>query len=454
MKRGFIAKILPAVIALVITTSLTTIKAGEKEQFLWKANVASINITPDTQVWMAGYSARTTPSDGVLHNIWAKALVLEDASGHRSLLITSDILGVPKDFSDKIRKWIGDKYGLDYSQIILSTSHTHSGPVISRALEYIYPMDEQDWVAVDEYTEILRKKLLALVDEVMINLQPVKIYTQNGISRFQVNRRKNSENSVLAATELKGPNDYAVPVIKIETEDNHLLAIVFGYACHPTTLLINKFSGDYPGFAQIELEKLYSGTTAMFFQGAGADQNPIPRRTTPLAKQYGKELAAAVERVLSEDMKPQESKLITKYSEVDIFLDDPMTVEELREMSERDDYYGRWALGILKELQLNGSLISSYPFPIGYWQIGEQKLFILGGEAVIKYSLRLKEIFGNDIFVMSYANDVMGYIPDEVILKEGGYEGNTSQRVYGLPSKWKESIENIIIQECQRVATY
>src|SRR5690554_5370380 len=183
MKRGFIAKVLPVIGTLLVINSLVMTKAGEEERYLWKANAASINITPGSPVWMAGYAGRTAPSEGTLHDIWAKALVLEDASGHRSLLVTSDILGVPKDFSDEIRKWIGNKYGLDYSQVILSTSHTHSGPVISRALKYIYPMNDQDWIAVDQYTEILKKKLHALVDEVMIDLKPVRIYTRNGISR-------------------------------------------------------------------------------------------------------------------------------------------------------------------------------------------------------------------------------------------------------------------------------
>src|SRR5690606_39897908 len=64
------------------------------------------------------------------------------------------------------------------------------------------------------------------------------------------------------------------------------------------------WSGDYVGFAQIALEKAYPGTTALFFQGAGGDQNPLPRRTVALAEQYGNTLAAAVERVVKEEMRP------------------------------------------------------------------------------------------------------------------------------------------------------
>lgn len=423
-----------------------------EEKYTWKIGTARTVITPNEPTWMAGYSSRTSPSEGKLHDLWAKALLLEDARGNRSLLITMDILGVSKDFSDELRNLINRKYNLNNSQIILSSSHTHSGPVISRALQYIYPMTEQDWKVVDKYTEQLKEKLVELVDQAIKNLQPAHIYTQNGITRFQVNRRNNRENSITPTTELKGPNDYAVPVIKIESPDKQLLAVVFGYACHPTTLSINMFSGDYAGFAQLELEKRYPGVTAMFFQGAGADQNPLPRRTVPLAIQYGKQLAATVERVLSEEMPQQESNLITRYSEIDLLIDDPLPTEELQVIAKGSDYQARWANGIISELKTKGHLIKSYPFPVGYWQIGQQKLFILGGESVIAYSVKLKQTYGEQIFVMSYANDVMGYIPSEVILEEGGYEGDTSQRVYGLPSKWSKSVESKIISELKNIS--
>ncbi len=152
-------------------------------------------------------------------------------------------------------------------------------------------------------------------------------------------------------------------------------------------------------------------------------------------------------------MPQQESNLITRYSEIDLLIDDPLPTEELQVIAKGSDYQARWANGIISELKTKGHLIKSYPFPVGYWQIGQQKLFILGGESVIAYSVKLKQTYGEQIFVMSYANDVMGYIPSEVILEEGGYEGDTSQRVYGLPSKWSKSVESKIISELKNITT-
>ena len=430
---------------LLIIISSPSILYSQNSSDEWKVGVARQNITPQHPTWMAGYAMRTSPSDGKLHDIWAKAITFEDAQGVRSVLITTDLLSIPKEFSELFKTKVKQKYGLEKSQIILNCSHTHSGPVVSRALHYIYPMTMNDWEIVDKYTKELEANLLQLVDESMERLVPAKIYTQNGITRFQVNRRNNKEATLQNTTALNGPNDYAVPVIKVEGLDNNLIAIIFGYACHPTTLSINKFSGDYPGFAQIELEKLYPGTMAMFFQGAGGDQNPLPRRSIPLAIQYGKQLASSVERVLSEEMIKQDSKLVTKYNEIDLPFDDPLSLEEFQEIAQGDDYQARWAQGMIDDLNRNGRLRESYPFPIAYWKLGDQEMFVLGGESVIAYSLKLKEIFGEQVFVMSYANDVMGYIPSEVILDEGGYEGDTAQRVYGLPAKWDKNIETLII---------
>lgn len=430
---------------------------------IWKVGVARKKITPEESVWMAGFAARKSPSDGTIHDLWAKALMLEDAQGNRSLLITMDLLGMPKDFSDELRHKINREYGLDKSQIILSCSHTHSGPVISRTLKYIYPMDENEWITVDRYTAQLAEMLFRLAGEAMKETRPARIYTRSGVTRFQVNRRKNvegfsaaknltGERNFVPTITPEGPNDYSVPVIKIEGINKEPIAVIFGYACHPTTLTLNKFSGDYPGFAQIELERLYPGTMGMFFQGAGADQNAFPRFTVPLSRQYGKQLAATVERVLSEKMDLQESVLVHKYNEIELPLDETLPVGQLKEISRGNDYHARWARGMLDEYEKNGKLMTSYPaYPIQYWKIGSQSLFVLGGEVLTSYSLRLKERFGQNIFVMGYANDVMAYIPSATVIEEGGYEGDTSQHAYGLPGKWDKQIESVILNSLQEL---
>lgn len=449
MKKSFLLLFL--IYAQVITFS----HAEEyQDTFTWKAGVARIDITPEHPMWLAGYGARTKPSVGTLHTIWAKALVMEDATGKKAVLVTTDLLGIPKGVSDNIRDRLKSKFNLTRDQILLNSSHTHSGPVLQNALSDVYPLDAEQQQKVVQYTRRFEDQVVNLVGTALKSLQPVQLFAQNGVTRFQVNRRNNKEATLVDQTELKGPNDYAVPVIKVVNKAGKLLAITFGYACHPTVLDGYQFSGDYVGFAQLELEKAHPGTMALFFQGAGADQNPMPRRTLALAKQHGRTLAVAVERVLEEEMRPLAAQLTTTYAEIHLPLSTPPSTVELAKLAqEYTGYQKRWAERMLGKAQRGEAFMTSYPFPLQVWKIGDQPVMSLGGELVIEYAIELKKLFGPHIFVLGYSNDVMSYIPSTTVLKEGGYEGESAQIVYGLPSKWGGDTQTLIINEMKRLAT-
>lgn len=419
----------------------------------WQAGVAKVVITPDQPMWLSGYGGRDRPSEGTLHDIWAKALAIEDASGHQAVLITTDLLGFPKALSDRIRDRIDNRYGLSRSQIILNSSHSHTSPVLENALVDIYPLDEVERGKVERYTDWLEDRIVELVGDAIASLQPARLQAENGVTRFAVNRRNNPAATLHQQTELAGPVDHAVPVIKVENAEGELMAVAFGYACHPTVLNFYQWSGDYPGFAQLELEKRYPGVTALFFQGAGADQNPLPRRSVALAEQYGRELAAAVDRVLKDEMRELPGRLSTIYSEVELKLTSPPEMDELAEMAESSSgSRQRWAQRLLEKRERDESFLSSYPYPVQIWQVGNQPIITLGGELVVDYAIQLKRIFGQDTFVMGYSNDVMSYIPSARVLMEGGYEGASSQIVYGLPSTWATDIEISILNEIVRLA--
>ena len=76
---------LTAIVALVIVA--TCLSAAIAQEKTWKAGVAKAVITPEKSVWLAGYGTKRAP-DGVLHDLWMKALTLEDADGNRAVLIT------------------------------------------------------------------------------------------------------------------------------------------------------------------------------------------------------------------------------------------------------------------------------------------------------------------------------------------------------------------------------
>lgn len=425
------------------------------EDAVWKAGVASTVITPEEPMWMGGYAARDRPAEGKLQDLWAKALALEDASGKQAVLVTMDLIGIPKNLSERIRDHLETRFGLSRAQVILNSSHTHSGPVLERSVTgfFPYPVDTAELKKIHAYGEQLVEQVTALVGEALRVMKPARLYARNGVTRFQVNRRNNSEATLDQVTELQGPNDFAVPVIKVEDEAGKIMAVAFGYACHPTVLDGYEWSGDYPGFAQQELEAWYPGATALFFQGAGADQNPLPRRSVALAQQYGRTLAAAVARVLDEEMPVLPSRISTAYTEIPLPLSAPPAKEELSRMAEElSGYQKRWARHILRSLEKGEPLRDTYPYPLQAWMLGDQPVLALGGELVVDYAIELKRIFGTELFVMGYSNDVMGYIPSARILREGGYEGAGSQIVYGLPGRWDPLLETLILSEMVKLA--
>lgn len=414
----------------------------------WKAGVAKRIITPENEVWMAGYASRDHAAEGKLHDLWIKALALEDSLGNKALLITSDLLGLPRNVSAKVAQRLMEKLNISRDQILLNSSHTHSGPVLRDALYPVYGLDGEKLEQVESYSDWLEDELVQLGINAFAELQPAGLFSGQGHVRFGVNRRNNVESRLDESTTLSGPIDHSVPVIVVRGVDQENLAFVFGYACHATVLSFYQWSGDYPGFAQLSVEAAFPGAMAMFFAGAGGDINPLPRRSVGLARQYGQELASAVSRVAEEGLQPLAPVLHTRYTEIELPYDALISKSELQEVRKTGATYEKaWAENLLLQLDQDLEISQAYPYyPVQTWQLGHQRLIALGGELVVDYAIRLKRLLGQDLFVMGYSNDVMAYIPSLRILREGGYEGFTSSRVYNLPAPWALAIEEIIIR--------
>jgi hypothetical protein len=424
----------------------------------WKAGTARVAITPKESMWMAGYGARNKPSEGAVHDLWAKALVLEDPTGRKAALVTMDVCGIGRELSLEIRKTVEARLGLTRDRIVLSCSHTHCGPVVGSNLITMYPLDDIQRQKVEAYSKFLAQAIPGVVAEAAGRLEPASLAWETGRADFAVNRRNNREADVpklRAQASLVGPVDHDVPVLKVASADGKARAIVCGYACHCTVLSFYQFCGDYAGFAQIAIEKANPGAQAMFVAGCGADQNPLPRRTVELAEQYGQQLATAVQRVLGGALQPVESTtpLLSAYDEIDL----PFGTMPTRAQLEADVKSSNFSLAnrarnLLAILDKQGSFAPTYPYPTQVWRLGNLTWIFLGGEVVVDYAQRLKRNLGSShTWVSSYCNDVMAYIPSLRVLKEGGYEGATSMVPYGHPTSWGEPIEEDIVKSVVRL---
>ncbi len=439
---------------LLILSNLIFPFLGHADE-MWKVGAAKTIITPDQPMFMAGYGSRKTPSEGKRTELFAKALVLEDAKGNRGLVITLDLVGIDRIATAAICKELKEKLSFERNQIALCTSHTHSGPVVGKNLGplHYYVLDSKQQKQIDAYAIVLQKKIVAVVGKAVESMAPARVQTGSGKATFAVNRRDNVQSKadeLRSRGELVGPSDHDVPVLTVrEPESGEIRAILFGYACHATTVGFNEWNGDYPGYAQAELEESHPGAIALFWAGCGADQNPLPRRTVEYAEKYGAELAESVDSVIRGTMPVLKPTLSTAYVEIEAPLAKlPTRKENGEKLKSTNRFEVARAKLLLRQFEKKGKLIGAYPYPVGHWKLGEQIDFvILGGEVVVDYALRLKhEMTGPNTWVAGYSNDVMAYIPSLRVLKEGGYEGGGSNVYYGLPGLWDESVEDLIIK--------
>lgn len=436
-------------LCLVLTMAATLAAAD------FKAGVARVKITPEGPIWMSGYAARTKPSDGVLCDLWAKALAIEDAKGSRAVIVTTDVIGLPRGISELIAARVEKQYGLARSRVLLNSSHTHTGPVL-RASLMMWDLDAENLRRIDDYSRKLADALVDVVGAALGKLEPANLGYATGRATFGINRREPTPKGMRIGVNPNGPFDPDVPVLRIAAPDGRLMAVLFAYACHNTTLGgdIYKISGDYAGFAQIELEKAHPGATAMFMELCGADANPNPRGTVEIAQKYGQTLAAEVDRVLGGQLKRVRGPVRTAFQVVDLPFATHTRETFEQQLKDSNSAKVRNARAMLKAYD-EGRPVRRTPYPVQAVRFGRDVTFVaLGGEVVVDYDLRAKREFRAEkepLVVAGYSNDVMCYIPSLRVLKEGGYEAVDSMIYYGQPGPFAEDVEERVFGSIRAV---
>jgi neutral ceramidase len=450
-------KLLASGVALALLGVPFSAAGAETSPMNWQVGLARRVITPQTNVWLAGYGGKRAP-DGKIHDLWAKVLALKDPSGKRVVMVTTDHMGMSRSIYDPLYAAVHERYGLERAEFMITFSHNHCGPILKDDLVDYYPMDAEEERLVDEYSTWMWGQVADAVGEALSHWQPARLLKGEGKCTFAVNRRDNAESEVpallAAGTPLKGVVDHSVPVLAIRGTDDTLLGVLFGYACHPTVLNFNTWCGDYPGFAQVDIEAAHPGTTAMFFNACGADQNPIPRRKVELAEKYGKQLAVAVGEALAKPLQPVSAGLHADFAFVDLAYDKLVTRETLQPVAAGGgDVQARWAKRMLKQIDAGVVFPTAYSYPVQAWRIGDELLLIAtGGETVVDYALRFKREFGPRTWVCGYANDMAAYIPSRRVWEEGGYEGGPHLDEYGRPAwRWAGDIEDRIAKTVHQV---
>ena len=321
---------------------------------------------------------------GTIHPLWAKALAIEDSAGSRLVVVTTDLIGMPREMGDAVCARAKKTTGIDRGRVLLNFSHTHCGPVVLACAPVAYGLTPEQYADAEAYAQTLQDKLVELIEAASADLRPAKLAYGEGKATFAVNRRakRTSKNGEELDRSALVPVDHSVPVLQVTDAEGKLAAVLFGYACHNTTTPIYHYNGDYAGFAQIALEAAHPGATALFMIGCGGDSNPDPRRTIELAEQYGNSLAAAVDEALSGELHPVGGHLNAAYQVVDLPVVDPPTKKELEERrGQGNKYEQRLTERLLEKLEEEGSIPAAVPCPIPSPTHGRRTKFWLSDQS-------------------------------------------------------------------------
>jgi neutral ceramidase len=235
--------------------------------------------------------------------------------------------------------------------------------------------------------------------------------------------------------------------------------IMVGHACHPTSSgNIEKWSPGYPGAMRDHMVAQLPDTRAVFVQGCGADAKVVhedpetgklvftadPER----ARAAGEKLGQAVLNYLRKDsMTPLTGALACTLATGQLSYGKRWPQEEMK----RQAYEGSnktWMTWAARQSLAfpTHSDSESFRYDVQVWKLGNAlTLFAMEGEVCSPWGPMLRAMADTDkAMVIAYANSTSCYIPDQRILREGGYEALSSQQVYGLPAPFTESIDREI----------
>ncbi len=401
-------------------------------------------ITPKTSQFLFGYPHVERWSTGIHDDLYTAALYLDDAS-IQMMFITNDLIYVPKQQSDQVRTAIEKETGIPFSHIMVSATHTHSGPHMKT-----YASNQGDPVVGDpdpEYIEYAVSRMIETALEAFRKSEPAVLGLACADSTgIGTNRRDPA-----------GPADHEVPVLTVrDASKSRFIACMAVVSMHPTVLHEDStlVSADFLGPARSYVKEHMTGAAVPILLHTGPSGNQSPRHAVkantfaeaqrigtilgrsvteavgrtafssriPLAcgythiedlprKQFpslstAEQALKAKQQLMEEKKRNNRPRTEIRTLECDIFgLEEQVTLASLAQSGKLDTY---WNESLPAEIQV---------FSIGSWMFASWP-----GEVFIEYALQVKqEVPG--LYVITLANgELQGYICTPEAAEEGGYE--------------------------------
>lgn len=357
--------------------------------------VTTADITPPAGVTLSGYGSRQGLASGVSHPLRAEALVCRGPSAAWAL-VTSDAIAYPRAFVEAVRRGAAGLTGLSPEAIMVSATHTHSGPAGMR------PYAEALVAADHVYRERLEQVLAGLVAEAQRAAAPGRFeVTQTEAPDLGHNRRVVEGGA--CRNEWEDPQglhagyfDPTVALLGVRRGDGTLEALLVSFGCHPVTLgpANLMISPDYVGYLKDFAEARGGVRTAVFALAGAADINPREciRTDADIPARMGQRLGQVAVEALAR-LRPIAAGPIASVQE-------SWTFEQTRNGQTRP---------VTTEIQA--------------LRAGDLALLGIPGELFSRYVRRFRETSPlPETMVVSMANDAVGYLPLDEAYPQGGLE--------------------------------
>jgi hypothetical protein len=408
-----------------------------------RVGAAAVVITPPEGTPLAGYYSERG-SKTVLDDIYSKAIVLE-VGDTKAALVVCDLISLPRHVVTEARRQVEAATGIPGSHVMLSATHTHTGPVLARESS----LDELVGATSDlsrRYTEKLPELIAKSVAEANQKLAPARASAALGKEEgLSFNRRYQMKDGSVSWNPAKrhpdvvrpaGPIDSDVGVVYFDTPKNAPVATYVNFAMHPDTVGGQGVSADYPGV----LARLLGGyrgpdMLTVFANGCCGNINHRdigwldPQKGPQEAHRIGTRLAAAVLRTVP-DLKPVPADALRVKSEIVKLPLAPITDADVAAANEVVKRVKDPKTKFLDKVQafkvLDVAARTGKPWEVEVQVIalGDQVAWVsLPGEIFVELGLAIKK--GSPFphtLLAELANGSIGYIPNKPAYPQGNYE--------------------------------
>lgn len=410
-----------------------------------KAGWATCDITPPLGLPMGGRGPRFDNGTEILSPLEAAVTVLEDDAGRRAALISADIISMGSVQNQAIRLAVASAIGAAPDAVIINSSHTHCGPMMSyEHYASLHPKPP----SLEEYEREQSDKILRLATAAAQNLQPVRAFWRDGTSDIGINRRRSTPDGVVMAPNPNGFYHRQLWTLELQSlSDPQQCCVLFSHGCHPVIVYSfnwTAISSEWPGRSrEILKDALGRQTHFQFFQGLAGNIRPriladlenhkFRYPTTPEDLEgTAQEFARDVRSTLAQAGDELEMQLGACRNSFLVRRDAPPPREFWENLAASDQELDREMSAYWLARYEEGAIA---PYPTQPWPIGLLRfapghwMITIAGEPLAEWSEVLQRAMPDQKLVAcGYTHGCFGYLPTDALLPEGGYEVDRSPR--------------------------